>query len=101
MYFWSFPDWYDATPFHWCTTDDASTERTDQPLTVDQRLTREVAQALLSDPAVTSGLVDLRVHNGVAILDGTIDSEDARAAAVATAESVSGIRDVCNALVLD
>lgn len=100
MYFWSYPEWYDVTPDRRRSEDDASTPHAEPHLTVDERLAQDVAQALIDTPAVTGGLVDLHVQNGVAILDGTIDSDDARAAAVAAVGSVPGIRDVCDSLAI-
>ena len=101
MYFWMFSDWYDERPVRDRVTQDGSAAPTDGSLTVDQRLTQAVTRALFDSPAVTGGVVDLCVQNGVAILRGTIESDDARAAAVAAAVSVPGVRDICDALVVD
>ncbi|GAA3939531.1 BON domain-containing protein [Actinoplanes auranticolor] len=100
MYFWMYPEWYPATPRRAPAADPAACERPDRRRTVDQRLLHEVARALLDDPAVTDGCIDLSVQNGVAILDGDVGSQEARRAAVAAAASILGIRDVCDALLV-
>lgn len=100
MYFWMYPEWYPGTPFRGSADDPTGGAREQREPTVDESLLDDVAQALLDDPAVTGGIVDLRVQNGVAILDGDFGSEAARMAAVAVAASVPGIRDVCDVLVV-
>lgn len=100
MYYWMYPQFHPATPARGPAQEPAPGTRPDRERTVDQHLLHEVAGALLSDPRVTDGCVDLHVQNGVAILDGDIGSHEAREAAVAAAASISGIRDVCDALVV-
>ncbi|MEU8230460.1 BON domain-containing protein [Actinoplanes sp. NPDC048967] len=100
MYFWMYPEWYPTTPLRGTAADPAVRARPDRRRTVDQRLLHEVARALLDDPAVSDGCIDLHVQNGIAILDGDIGSQQARRAAVAAAASIIGIRDVCDALLV-
>ena len=100
MYFWMYPEWYPETPWRGPAADPAACERPDRRPTVDQRLLHEVARALLDDPVVTDGCIDLSVQNGVAILEGDVRSQEARRAAVAAAASILGIRDVCDALLV-
>jgi osmotically-inducible protein OsmY len=100
MYFWMYPEWYSVTPPRTAAAEPAARARPDGRRTVDQRLLHEVARALLDDPAVTDGRIDLHVQNGVAILEGDIGSQQARRAAVAAAASILGIRDVCDALLV-
>lgn len=75
-----------------------SSEGATSPADPDRRLERAVAAALLADAAVTGGNVDLSAQNGVVMLDGEVDSEAARSAAVARTWCVAGVTDVCNAL---
>lgn len=98
MYYWMYPEWYPETSPHRSAAEPYSGAGQDRKRTVDQRLLHEVARALLDDPAVTDGIIDLRVQNGVAVLDGYIGSQQAGRAAVAVAASVPGIRDVCDVL---
>ncbi|MEV6842734.1 BON domain-containing protein [Actinoplanes sp. NPDC051411] len=100
MYSWMHPEWYDLTPLLGRPADGHSASRPERSLTADQRLTSDVVQALFDDPKVTGGTVELTVQNGVAILEGTVDSDGVRIAAVTTAAGVSGVRDVCDALVV-
>jgi osmotically-inducible protein OsmY len=100
MYYWMYPEFYPAIPAPGFAARPAAGAQPDRDRTVDQRLLHEVARALLDDPAVTDGCLDLHVQNGVAILDGDIGSQQARRAAVAAAASIPGIRDVCDALVV-
>ncbi|GGK99857.1 BON domain-containing protein [Mangrovihabitans endophyticus] len=67
---------------------------------IDERLVDEVAAGLVDDVAVTGGQLHLCVQNGVVILDGTVQSESVRAAAVARAWATPGVMDVCDALVV-
>ncbi|MEU8659755.1 BON domain-containing protein [Actinoplanes philippinensis] len=57
-----------------------------------------VAEALLADAAVTGGHLDLRIQNGVVILDGEVDTDDTRAAVTDRVWSIPGVADVCDAL---
>jgi osmotically-inducible protein OsmY len=100
MYFWMYPEWHPVTPWQGSAADRSTGAGQARECTVDQRLLHEVALALLDDPAVTDGFVDLHVQNGVAILEGDIGSQEARRAAVAVAASVPGVRDVCDVLVV-
>lgn len=100
MYFWMYPEFYPTAPFRGSAAGPAAGAEQDRHRTVDQRLLHEVARALLDDPAVTDGCLDLHVQNGVAILAGDIGSQEARRAAVAAAASIPGIRDVCDVLLV-
>jgi osmotically-inducible protein OsmY len=100
MYFWMHPEWYPETPLRGPAAESITHARPDRRHTVDQRLLHEVARALLDDPAVTDGCIDLYVQNGVAILEGGIGSQEARRAAVAAAASIPEVRDVCDALLV-
>ncbi|MEU4690465.1 BON domain-containing protein [Actinoplanes sp. NPDC023714] len=57
-----------------------------------------VARALLEDPDINAGQIEIGFQNGVVILDGQVDSETARTAAGRVPWSVPGVIDVCNAL---
>lgn len=98
MFFWMYPDWFSETPSSGTAAGPSATAGNDPEHTVDQRLLDEVSRALLSDPAVTDGTIEVNVQNGVAILDGDIGSPEARTAAMAAAASVPGVRDVCDVL---
>lgn len=107
MYFWWYPDWYNGAAYRAETRQvnaggrdhDRAGSGGERPApSRDQQLTWAVADALVDDPTVTGGRIDLSVQNGVVILDGEADTEDTQCAAVARAWSVPGVRDVCNAL---
>jgi osmotically-inducible protein OsmY len=100
MYFWMYPDRHPATPWRGPAAGRFAATGQDRQRTRDQRLLHEVARALLDAPAVTDGSVDLHVQNGVAILEGSIGSQEARRAAAVVAASVPGIRDVCDVLLV-
>jgi osmotically-inducible protein OsmY len=61
-------------------------------------LARRVAQALIDDPAITGGVMEVAVQNGVVILDGDVATEVTRTAVSLRVWSVPGVLDVCNAL---
>lgn len=54
-----------------------------------------MADALLDDAEVTGGRIELSVRNGVVILDGEVDAVGGGS----LAWSVTGVTDVCDALV--
>ncbi|WP_249999085.1 BON domain-containing protein [Actinoplanes sp. M2I2] len=101
MYFWFHmpgeSPWFPDTPEQ---PDAARVRRaiTDHWAETDRAVAVRLALALLHDPAVDGGDLDLRVQSGVAILDGRVPSASARAAAVDRAWSVDGVRDVCDLL---
>jgi hypothetical protein len=65
----------------------------------DTRLAYSVAQRLVSEPRVHGRRLTVEAQNGVAILSGVVDDEEARSAAGEAARSTAGVRDVCNMLV--
>ncbi|MEV4704328.1 BON domain-containing protein [Actinoplanes sp. NPDC049316] len=101
MYPWWYTDWYNGASYPrrpQAADEQRGSARADTPRTRDERLARAVADAVLADPVVTGGRIDLGVQNGVVILDGEVDTESTRRAVVALAWSVPGVTDVCNAL---
>jgi len=68
---------------------------------VDERLAHLVADRLIAEPAIRGGQLVITVQNRVVILDGRIDSTEAKAAASRQAWSTPGVYDVCNRLVAD
>ncbi|GIF42863.1 BON domain-containing protein [Actinoplanes xinjiangensis] len=96
MPFWWFTDWYHATAFRGtaaaASTPDATKRRhpSRSVLDADRQLLNAVADALLGDAAVTGGLLDLQVQNGVVILDGHVEDDDTRAAVTDRVWSVPG-----------
>lgn len=104
MYYWWLMNWNDGWP--WGSSAhprpvrrnaDMDPDHQDRPGT-DDVLVGIVADALLDDPRLTGGRIHVRVQNGVAILDGEVDTRRTRAAAAELAASVPGVRDVCTAL---
>ncbi|AGL16432.1 BON domain-containing protein [Actinoplanes sp. N902-109] len=103
MYYWWYADWYDGLSYQGRSGAPGATHRDGnageaQALTPDRRLLQAVADALFDEAAVAGGTIDVSVQNGVVILDGEVCSEATRRAAVATAWSVPGVRDVCAVL---
>ena len=68
---------------------------TDDP---DARITFDVVGRLCEDARLRGQQVTVEVQNQVLILAGTVDSPDTRDAVVASARSVSDIREVCDML---
>lgn len=68
-------------------------------LNADDRLAGLAAEALSSDPLIRGSHLEVIVQNGVVILQGELESEDAREAARQRAWTLPGIRDVCDAVV--
>lgn len=108
MHFWWYTDWYNGTAYPGgsrtpgrCGHDRSPAHTGKQPpsLRRDLLLGQAVADALLDDAEVTGGRIELSVRNGVVILDGEVDTEVTRSAAVAVAWSVTVVTDVCDALV--
>ena len=69
--------------------------------TVDEVVAERVVRAIFGDPHVRSGRLDVLVQNGVAILDGCVPSEDARAALIHRVRATPGVRDVVNMVTVD
>jgi hyperosmotically inducible periplasmic protein len=66
----------------------------------DSWLTLKTKLALLADERVSSSGVHVTTHQGVIVLDGTVDSEDARRAAEEIAANIEGSDRVENRLVV-
>ena len=66
----------------------------------DVRLTHQIAERLAADERTRDQRVTVEVQNGVVILSGAVDDENAKLVAGVTARSVHGVRDVCDALVV-
>nr|WP_221383139.1 BON domain-containing protein [Actinoplanes polyasparticus] len=68
-------------------------------LNADDRLADLAAEELSSDPRIRGSRLEISVQNGVVILQGELESEDAREAARRRAWSLPGIRDVCDVVI--
>ncbi|XVU22994.1 BON domain-containing protein [Actinoplanes sp. CA-054009] len=64
-------------------------------LEADETLADRTARALSADPDVCGHYLEIVVQNGVVILQGELDSDDAREAARQRAWTVPGVYDVC------
>ncbi|XVV10109.1 BON domain-containing protein [Actinoplanes sp. CA-131856] len=64
-------------------------------LEADETLADLTARALSADPKVCGHYLEIVVQNGVVILQGELDSDDAREAARQRAWTVPGVYDVC------
>ncbi len=64
----------------------------------DSQIRRDVEDALVSDPAAESFEVTTRVVDGAVTLTGTVDSWAEQELAVAAAKSVTGVRNVIDAI---
>ncbi len=91
MMMWPFPD--DGFSGHAARRSTGSGD-------ADVRLTREVAERLAADVRTRDQRITVQVQDGVVILTGALDDEDAKLVAAVTARSVAGVRDVCNALLV-
>ncbi|MCY1137095.1 BON domain-containing protein [Actinoplanes sp. Pm04-4] len=101
MYFWDSSQW----ETHWSSNarpdDDDSRERkaiADHWAAADRAVAVELALALLRDPGVQGGDIDVRVQSGVAILEGRVSGAAVKEAALARARGTDGVRDVCDLL---
>ncbi|MBB4693234.1 BON domain-containing protein [Paractinoplanes abujensis] len=65
---------------------------------MDDALARRVAMALLRAPLVASGHLVVDVQNGVAVLAGSLETQEACDAAAEQAMATPGVRDVLNQL---
>jgi hypothetical protein len=86
----------------WPLPDDGSSSQgwrrqpaTDDP---DVRLTRQVADALLSDGRTRHQSITVEVQNRVVLLTGTVDTASARQAARYITRDVHGVADICDSL---
>ncbi|WP_250034142.1 BON domain-containing protein [Paractinoplanes maris] len=66
-------------------------------LTADEQLAEQVAAALSSDPLIRGRRLEIIVQDGVVILQGELDSEEAREAARHRVWTLPGVRDFCDA----
>ena len=64
----------------------------------DQTLETRVKVALIDDPTVSAGQVEVETYKGVVQLSGTVGSQKEADAAVAAAKRVSGVASVKNDL---
>lgn len=64
----------------------------------DKELTAKVESALAGNHAVKASDVEVKTRDGVVQLSGFVDSEDARTAALISAQSVDGVVEVRNDL---
>ena len=69
-------------------------------LEVDEQLVHLVAEGLAGDRAVRGRHVDVTVQNCVVIMEGFVDSPEAKAAAGHRVWSIPGVHDVCNRLIV-
>ena len=67
----------------------------------DDVIARLLVGGLLGDEAVHAGRLDILVQNGVAILDGSVPSDDVRYAILLRAWATPGVRDICDLLTVD
>jgi hypothetical protein len=100
VYFWHYSQW--DTP--WSSNvrpTPADSDRqaiADHWAAADREVAVRLALALLHDPDVEGGDIDVRVQCGVALLDGRVPAEAVKEAALARARSTEGVRDVCDLL---
>ena len=101
MYFWNYSQW--DTPWSSNVRPPAEKSGERQAIaehwaTADRKVAVELALALLHDPDVKDGDIDVRVQSGVAILEGRVPGEAVKEAALARARSSEGVRDVLDLL---
>lgn len=66
----------------------------------DAEITARVKTALIRDDATKARQIKVETENGVVQLSGFVDSEQMKAAATATTQSVSGVHEVRNELIV-
>jgi osmotically-inducible protein OsmY len=66
----------------------------------DERITEDINDRLTYDPYVDSSDVDVSVHSGDVILSGTVDARTSKHRIEDICESVSGVRNVENRLIV-
>ena len=71
-----------------------SSGRAIRPATDDSGISTRVRTALLNDPQVAAGGINVTASNGVVTLSGRVRSESERERAVAVARQTSGVSDV-------
>ncbi len=57
-----------------------------------------IAEEMIADPDIRAGRMLVTVQNGVAILQGQVDTDGTRSAAARRAWATPGVFDVCNML---
>jgi hypothetical protein len=70
----------------------------DEVIDAEEFLTNLIAEEMIRDPDVRAGRMVVMVQNGVVILQGYVDTDDTRSAAVRRAWATPGVFDVCNML---
>lgn len=73
------------------------TERSAEPIT-DEVVAEQIDRALLRSPIVEGSAVTVRVNEGRAVLEGTVDSFYARSEAERLAARVGGVSEIANEL---
>lgn len=71
----------------------------DIPSVDDQKLAKDVSNALLLDPATESYEIDVEADEGVVTLSGTVDSWQEKQLALHIAKGVRGVKDIVNDMV--
>jgi len=66
----------------------------------DTVLVARITRALVSDPVVSAGDVEIEVNRGVVILGGFVDSAQERDAATPATQAVDGVEQVLNNLLI-
>jgi osmotically-inducible protein OsmY len=64
----------------------------------DERIREDVCERLMLDHDVDATEIDVTVHDGVVVLDGTVNERHAKRIAEDICELVRGVRDVQNNL---
>jgi hyperosmotically inducible protein len=62
----------------------------------DSAVTARVKTALIQEPGVKAGAINVETYRGVVSLSGFVDSEDMARKAVTAAQKVGGVRSVKN-----
>jgi hyperosmotically inducible protein len=66
----------------------------------DSEITARVKTALIRDDATKARQINVETENGVVQLSGFVESEQMKAAATTTAQTVSGVQEVRNELIV-
>ncbi|HYA18873.1 MAG TPA: BON domain-containing protein [Bryobacteraceae bacterium] len=68
--------------------------------TRDDEIALNIREALRLDNDVPDGLIDVQVQDGIATLEGTVESELQKEIAEADTKKIKGVREVINRIVL-
>ncbi|MCO8269064.1 BON domain-containing protein [Actinoplanes sp. TRM 88003] len=98
MYFWDYSQWDTPRSPNVRPEELARQAIAEHWAAADREVAVALALALLHDPDVQGGDIDIRVQSGVAILEGRVTSEDVKEAALRRARVTDGVRDVCDLL---